>query len=68
MSGDIDDDYDEIDEVVRERLRKALREHAPTLREHEIERAAEGILKELKDLVDDFDPDTLGSCFIPTGF
>ncbi len=68
MSGDTYEEDDELDEVVRERLRKALRESAPTLQEHEIERAAEGILKELKDLVDSFDPDTLGSCFITASF
>ncbi len=68
MSGVTNDDDDELDELVRERLRKALRENAPTLQGHEIELAAEGILKELKDLVDSFDPDSLGSCFIPTGF
>ena len=67
MSGVIQADDDELVEVVRERLRKALREHAPKLQGHEIERTAEGILKELKDLVDSFDPDALGACFAQVG-
>ncbi len=61
MSVDINDDDDEIDEMIRERLRKAIRENAPTLQDYEIERVAEGIIKELKGLVDDSEPDILRS-------
>ena len=58
MASDTYDD-DVRDEVVRERLRKALRENVPTLHEREIERVAEAIYKELVDMVDEFDSEIL---------